>query len=363
MTGPIRQLIDIPALERYLIQAIPAIQIPLGVTQFSFGQSNPTYKLISADGTSYVLRKKPPGRLLSRAVHQIEREYRILSCLRDTDIPVPRTYCLCEDSSVIGTPFYVMEYLSGRIFTDATIPGVGSMERTALWKDAIHVLGKIHNVNFQSIGLQDFGKQGGYYDRQTSTFASLSRVQAGVRDPFSNALVGELPHFFELTKFFSNKELQPRDRNTIVHGDYKMDNLIFHPTEPRVIGVLDWEMATIGHPLSDFCNLTHPYFWGVLNQDVRMFRPGKVAGLPTRAQCVQWYIDVARWNPSPDLAWGDAFFAFRTTVILQSVAARHVQRQTGSVDASHYAMKVKPSAEDTWELVKRASPTRRNGNL
>ncbi|GKZ71388.1 acyl-CoA dehydrogenase member 10 [Aspergillus niger] len=354
------QPIDIQALEEYLTQALPQIRRPF---HFQVGQSNPTYKITDSGGIAYVLRKKPPGKLLSRTVHQIEREYRALSAFQGTEVPVPKTYCLYEKDDVLGTPFYVMEFLDGRIFTDFTMPGVSPTERTALWRDAVRVLGKIHTTNPHSVGLQSFGKQGGYYDRQLSTFTYLSREQGKVEDPLTKVPVGELPHYTEMVDFFCRHEPRPKDRHTIVHGDYKIDNLIFHPTESRVIGVLDWEMATMGHPLSDFCNLTHPYFWDGLNQDVAMFRSGKVAGLPSRAQCLQWYVETAGWDPEPDLWWGDAFFAFRTTVILQSVAARHAERQTSSPDSVKYALKVEPSADAAWELVRKAKLKSKCGRL
>ncbi|RAK89723.1 APH-domain-containing protein [Aspergillus costaricaensis CBS 115574] len=363
MSNAPQQPIDLHALENYFARVLPIIRAPLKVEQFEVGQSNPTYKITDSGGVSYVLRKKPPGKLLSRAVHQIEREYRVLTALQNTDVPVPRTYCLYEYDDVIGTPFYVMQFLDGRIFTDSTMPGVSPAERTALWRDAVRVLGKIHTTETRSIGLQSFGKQGGYYDRQLSTFTTLSRAQEKVEDPLTRAPLGELPHLTEMIGFFSRHDLRPQDRHAVVHGDYKIDNLIFHPTESRVIAVLDWEMSTLGHPLSDFCNLTHPYFWSHLDQDVVGFCSRKVMGLPSRAQCVQWYAEAAGWDPESDLWWGDAFFAFRTTVFLQSVAARHVQRQTTSPDWAKYALKVKPAAEDTWELVRKAKIGSKRGRL
>ncbi|KAI3025101.1 hypothetical protein CBS147345_2805 [Aspergillus niger] len=275
-----RQPIDIHALEKFLTQALPQIRPPFHVQQFQVGQSNPTYKITDSGGIAYVLRKKPPGKLLSRTVHQIEREYRALSAFQGTEVPVPKTYCLYEKDDVLGTPFYVMEFLDGRIFTDFTMPGVSPTERIALWRDAVRVLGKIHTTNYHSVGLQRFGKQGGYYDRQLSTFTYLSRAQGKVEDPLTKVPVGELPHYTEMVDFFCRHEPRPKDRHTIVHGDYKIDNLIFYPTESRVIGVLDWEMATMGHPLSDFCNLTHPYFWDGLNQDVAMFRDATIIVAP-----------------------------------------------------------------------------------
>ncbi|KAJ6000406.1 hypothetical protein N7481_000815 [Penicillium waksmanii] len=242
MAGEVRQPIDIPSLERYIDQNVPALKTPLDVKQFGFGQSNPTYQLTTADGKKFVLRKKPP--------RQAAREYKIIRSLGDTDVPVPDALCLCEDNDVIGTPFYIMSFLDGRHFTDPAMLG---------WKSAIQTLAKFHRVVPKSIGLEKFGKPSGFYDRQIATFTTISRAQAQVLDVDSKEPVGELPHFEDMVRFFSEKSSQPRDRGTLVHGDYKIDNLIFHHTEPRVIGILDWEMATVGHPLSDFCNVTSPY--------------------------------------------------------------------------------------------------------
>jgi aminoglycoside phosphotransferase (APT) family kinase protein len=158
MAGRVRQPIDVPALEKYVSQNVPEIQVPLEVKQFGFGQSNPTYQLTSVPtGQRFVMRKKPPGKLLSKSAHQVEREYRIIAALGPTDVPVPKAYCLCEDESVIGTPFYIMEFLDGRIFEDSAMPGVSPAERTELWHDAVRTLAKFHRVDYKKFGLGNFG--------------------------------------------------------------------------------------------------------------------------------------------------------------------------------------------------------------
>ncbi|KAJ5115447.1 hypothetical protein NUU61_001206 [Penicillium alfredii] len=351
MAGAVRQPIDIPSLERYIDQNVPALKTPLDVKQFGFGQSNPTYQLTSADGKKFVLRKKPPGKLLSKTAHKVEREYKIIRALGETDVPVPQAHCLCEDSSVIGTPFYIMEFLDGRHFTDPSMPGVSAEERTALWKDAVQTLAKFHRVVPKSVGLETFGKPTGFYDRQIATFTAVSKAQSQVVDADTKEPVGELPHFGDMVQFFSQKTTQPRDRGTLVHGDYKIDNMIFHRTEPRVIGILDWEMATVGHPLSDFCNLTSPYTMDGGDHQVEQFQPGRVPGLPARDDCIRWYREVASWDPAEDILWGDAFFAFRGSVIMQGIAARFAGRQASSVRAEDYAKRAKPFALGAWERV------------
>ncbi|KAL4916962.1 kinase-like domain-containing protein [Aspergillus aurantiobrunneus] len=364
MAGAVRQPIDVPALERYIDQNVPIIKTPLEVKQFGFGQSNPTYQLVAADGKKFVMRKKPPGQLLSKTAHKVEREYKIIHALEQTDVPVPKAYCLCEDSSVIGTPFYIMEFLDGRIFTDPTIPEVSPQDRTAMWKDAVRTLAKFHRVVPKAIGLEGFGKPTGFYDRQIATFTTISKAQAQAVDVETKEPVGDLPHFMEMVRFFQGKGAQPKDRGSLVHGDYKIDNLVFHKTEPRVIGVLDWEMATVGHPLSDFSNLTSPYFLEGTEYQVEKFKPGAVAGLPTREDCLQWYSEYAGWDPTPEIIWGDAFFSWRSSVIMQGIKARYALRQASSARAAEYAQKTVPFALGAWERVQKLQTTlRQKGKL
>lgn len=191
MAGRVRQPIDVGALERYINQHVPDIKTPLDVKQFGFGQSNPTYQLTSTTtGQRYVLRKKPPGKLLSKTAHKVEREYRIIAALGSTDVPVPRAYCLCEDDAVIGTPFYVMEFLDGRIFEDPTMPGVSAAERTALWRAAAETLARFHRVDFVKAGLGGYGRHEGFYDRQLATWRQICAAQEKVVDVDTNEPVG-----------------------------------------------------------------------------------------------------------------------------------------------------------------------------
>lgn len=226
------------------------------------------------------------------------------------------------------------------------------------WKNAVQTLAKFHSVDPKSVGLETFGKPTGFFDRQIATFKTISKAQAAVVDVDTKEPVGELPHFDDMVTFFSQKNTQPLDRGTLVHGDYKIDNMIFHKTEPRVIGILDWEMATVGHPLSDFCNLTSPYIMDGGDSQLSQFAPGVVPGLPRREECIGWYAETSGYETSSDVAWGDAFFAFRGSVIMQGIAARFAGRQASSARASDYAKRAKPFAEGAWErvrAVKRAS--------
>ncbi|KAL2199547.1 kinase-like domain-containing protein [Corynascus similis CBS 632.67] len=386
MAGRVRQPIDTRALEKWVSKNVPEIEVPLDVKQFGFGQSNPTYQLTAADGSRYVLRKKPPGRLVSKTAHKVEREYRIIHALEKTDVPVPKAYCLCEDSSIIGTPFYIMEFLDGRIFEDPVIPSVLPDHRRAIWADAVRTLAKLHRIDPRSVGLENFGKPTGFYTRQVATWRSVCDAQAAVRDVETREAVGQLPHFADLMAFFADERQQPADRGTLIHGDFKIDNLVFHKTEPRVIGILDWEMSTIGHPLSDISNLLTPYFTARLDprRSVNVhpgFLPRATRGLPTPDEITTLYFSVVS-SPSPpqdpsssssssleltlanytqdtadrrrELQWAQAFNIFRLAAICQGIAARQAGRQASSEQARRYGDARGPLAEFAWELVQSA---------
>ena len=238
----VRQPIDQAALERYLAQHVPVVVLPLTIGQFSFGQSNPTYLLTDSSGARYVLRKKPPGKLLSKTAHRVEREHRIMHALgaaTAAQVPVPAMYCLCEDEAVLGSAWYLMEYLDGRIFEDPTMPGVSPAERTEMWRDAVRTLARLHAVDPAAVGLADFARPGRFYERQLATWTAICDAQARVVDVETGMAVGPLPHMDELVRFFGDKARQPPDAATLVHGDFKIDNLVFSKTEPRVIGILE----------------------------------------------------------------------------------------------------------------------------
>jgi aminoglycoside phosphotransferase (APT) family kinase protein len=211
--------------------------------QFGFGQSNPTYQVTDSTNQKFVLRKKPPGELLSKTAHKVDREYRVIHALENTDVPVPKAICLCRDESVIGTEFYIMEFLDGRMIQNPSFPEVSEKERTEMWKDAVRTLAKLHRIVPKDVGLETFGKPSGFYNRQIKTFGSLAESQSAAKDKDTGEAVGKFPHFDDFVQFFSEQKNQPKDRGVLVHGDYKIDNLVFHKTEPKVIGILDWEMS------------------------------------------------------------------------------------------------------------------------
>src|SRR5687768_7211202 len=230
--------IDDNALDRYLREHLPGYRGPFDIRQFEGGQSNPTYLLHTSD-RDYVLRKKPPGQLLPSA-HQVDREYRVMTALGDSDIPVPHTHLLCADPLVIGTPFFVMECMDGRVFRQPHLPGVSPEDRAAMYDDMADVLARLHRVDVRAAGLSDYGKPGNYYARQIARWSQQYLAARTDDIPAMDRLMQWLP-----------AHIPPGDDTAIVHGDYRVENLIFHPVEPRIVAIVDWELSTLGHPLAD----------------------------------------------------------------------------------------------------------------
>ncbi len=234
------QDLDTSKLARYLAGHIPDFDGELTAEKFAGGQSNPTFK-ITAGERQYVLRRKPPGELLASA-HAVDREYKVISALAQTDVPVPKTYVLCEDDDIIGSMFYLMEYLDGRVFWDPSLPEVAdNTERAAIYDEMNRVLAALHSVDVEKVGLGDYGRPGNYFERQVSRWTKQYRASETEHSEAMETLISWLP---------AN---MPADdgANGLVHGDYRLDNVMFHPTEPRIIAVLDWELSTLGHPLAD----------------------------------------------------------------------------------------------------------------
>ncbi|KAM0753919.1 APH-domain-containing protein [Meredithblackwellia eburnea MCA 4105] len=340
--GKIRTPLDQKAVDTYLSAHVEGFKAPSDIKQFSFGQSNPTYFITGSNGVRYVLRKKPPGRLVSKTAHAVEREYQILDCVGKTGkIPVPKMYCLCMDESVLGTPFYVMEYLEGRIFTDVRMPEIESKEeRTACWKSIITTLAKLHQLKPQEIGLGDFGSTKPFYPRQIKSLSKLSAAQAAVTDVESGDPVGEIPGIDQLMPWYQrNCPNGDKWEGGIVHGDFKCDNMIFHPTEPRVIGVLDWELSTLGHPLSDLANVLQPFYIPTDNLSqshlvaLRGIPPSQLP-IPDAETLIKTYCEATgRQYPLPHWDACVSFAFFRLSVIMQGIAARIARRQASSANA------------------------------
>ena len=311
---PVREVVpahrfDETKLHAWLREALPEVGDRLEVRQFQGGASNPTFLLTSGEGRRYVLRKKPPGQLLSSA-HQVDREYRVMKALYG-QIPVPRMRALCEDVEVIGVSFYVMDFLEGRIFRDATLPGLAPAERAAIYDELNATLAKLHQVDFAAIGLSDYGRPGNYFERQVARWTRQYRDAESEPIPAMDALIEKLPARI------------PADPSvSIAHGDYRLENVMYHPSEPRLIAVLDWELSTIGHPLADiaynaFLWRSHSPTWGSL--DGVDF---STSGIPTEAEYVAAYCRRTGRDGIEDWPFLMAFSIFRLASISQGVYRR-----------------------------------------
>jgi aminoglycoside phosphotransferase (APT) family kinase protein len=323
-TGPVRagHELDVAALERYLTASLSGFApstSPMEILQFEGGQSNPTFFFRDASGQGYVLRKKPGGVLLPSA-HLVEREYRVMTALRATDVPVPVTRLLCEDASVIGTPFYVMAYVDGRIYRDPTLPEVAKEDRRPLYDAMNDAVARIHRVDYAAIGLSDYGKPANYLARQvnrwTQQYIAARDRPIDPMDWLSRWLTEHVP---------------AEETATLTHGDFRLDNLVFHPTEPRVIAVLDWELSTLGNPLADFAYGCLAYHLPNVGGALRGLATSDLAalGIPREEDYVAAYIERTGRNRIADWSFYIAFGLFRIASIVEGVRARAV-KGTGS---------------------------------
>lgn len=298
---------------------------PLSVEQFKGGQSNPTYKL-GTPKKSYVLRRKPPGPLLKGA-HAVDREARIQSALGDTGFPVAKIYGLCEDNDVIGSAFYVMDLVEGRIFWDASFPGIANTDRPAYFDAMNDTIAKLHCLNYQALGLSDFGKTGNYFSRQIQRWSRqyLEDKQAG-RNPDMDALIDWLP-----------KHIPAGDETSIVHGDYRCDNMIFHPSEPRIVAVLDWELSTLGSPLADFAY--HAMMYRMPPDIVAGLQGADLQGLniPSEQDYIESYCRRTDRNSIASWDFYIAFNFFRLAAIMHGIKGRVARGTAASAHAGERA--------------------------
>lgn len=333
--------IDEPALARWLQEYVPGYRGPLQLRQFKGGQSNPTYQLVTP-GTNYVLRKKPPGTLLPSA-HAVDREYRILAALHPTGFPVPRPYALCTDPGVIGTAFYVMEMVEGRVTWDDLMPGATEAERRAVYGSAVATLARLHAIAPEAIGLSDFGKTGNYFARQVDRWSRQYRSSETESIREMEQLIEWLP-----------VSLPVGEGSCLVHGDYRLDNIVLHPQEPRVIAVLDWELSTLGDPLAD---LTHWLLNWVLPPGLRSELGGAdlpQLGIPTVDELVAQYCAAAGRREIPRLEWYFAYNTFRLACILQGIVGRLRDGSAASAHAARLVGGVRPLAVAALEFARSA---------
>lgn len=301
---------DETKLASYLAAHIPEFGSNCTVRQFLGGQSNPTF-LVESGASTYVLRKKPPGKLLPSA-HAVDREYRVISALAGSEVPVPATHLLCADEDVIGQTFYVMDYVPGRVFTDLTMPGCARDERAAMYHSAVGVLGRLHSVDYVAAGLDDFGRPSAYVARQVARWSQQYEASKVAECPDMDRLIEWLPG--------NNPD---DERASIVHGDYRPGNLIYAPAAPEVAAVLDWELATIGHPLADLGYFLMPFrldagtsIGGLAGRDL------DTLGIPSQQDLLATYADSAGSDAPPNVDFYIVFSMFRLAAILAGVLRR-----------------------------------------
>ncbi len=338
-----RHRFDVERLAAHLEQHLPEFRGPLSVQQFQGGQSNPTY-LLTTPTARYVMRSKPgPTAKLLPSAHAIEREFHVMRALASQGIPVPWTLLLVEDEGVIGRAFYIMEHVEGRIFWEQSLPGVSAAERADIYDEMNRVIARLHTVDIERAGLSDYGKTGNYFARQIGRWSKQYRASETQTVEAMDRLIDWLPD-----------HIPPGDETTVVHGDYRMDNLVFHATEPRIVAILDWELSTLGHPLADFsyhCMSWHiapGAFRGIAGLDLAAL------GIPSESEYMQRYAErtgrgaIGHWN------FYLAYNLFRIAAILQGVYKRATEGIASSDNALKSGENARALAELGWRYAERA---------
>lgn len=342
-----KHLFDVNALATYLTQHLPGFTGPLRVEMFKGGQSNPTYKLATPD-QNYVMRAKPgPVVKLLPSAHAVEREFAVMRALQDTDVPVPKMHCLCEDEAVIGRAFYVMEFMQGRVMWDQSLPGMTPAQRAEIYTEMNRVIAALHQVDFAAKGLAGFGKPGNYFERQIGRWSK--QYVASVTQPIQemDALMAWLPANIPASALDYSKI-------SIVHGDFRLDNLMFHPTEPRVIAVLDWELSTLGHPFADFSY--HCMSWHIPPGSFRGIGGLDLAalGIPAEDDYIRRYCDSTKLCTPAQLKadWNFymAYNLFRIAAILQGIAKRVEAGTASSAQAASSGAGARQLAQMAWQF-------------
>ncbi len=342
---------DVAALTAWMTRHVEDFAGPLSVEMFKGGQSNPTYKLITP-GCTYVMRAKPgPVAKLLPSAHAIEREFAVMRGLHGTDVPVARMYALCEDESVIGRAFYIMEFVEGRVLWDQTLPGMTPTERAAIYDELNRVIAALHTVDYQAQGLENYGKPGNYFDRQIGRWSKQYLASVTQSIPEMDRLIDWLPAHMPASA--RNDSL-----SSIVHGDYRLDNVIFHPSEPRILAVLDWELSTLGHPLADFSY--HCMAWHIPTGTFRGIGGVDIAslGIPSEPDYIRRYCQrTGLATPEqlvPDWNFYLAYNMFRIAAILQGIAKRVEAGTASSAQARASGAGARPMAELAWRFAQKA---------
>jgi aminoglycoside phosphotransferase (APT) family kinase protein len=342
-----KHLFDVAALKNYLDQHLPGFKGPLTVEMFKGGQSNPTYKLLTPS-MNYVMRAKPgPVAKLLPSAHAVEREFAVMSGLAGTDVPVPKMYCLCEDEAVIGRAFYVMECMNGRVLWDQSLPSMTTVQRGEIYAEMNRVIAALHKVNVEKQGLSGYGKPGNYFERQIGRWTR--QYNASITTPIEemDQLMAWLPTHIPASALDASKV-------SVVHGDFRLDNLMFHPTEPRVIAVLDWELSTLGHPLADFSY--HCMSWHIPPGSFRGIGGLDLAalGIPSEAEYIPRYCDSTKLCTPAELKsdWNFymAYNLFRLAAILQGIAKRVEAGTASSAQAASSGAGAKQLAQMGWKF-------------
>jgi aminoglycoside phosphotransferase (APT) family kinase protein len=337
-----RHRVDSGRLEDFLKKHVDGFRGPLQIEQFKGGQSNPTYR-IAAGGKRYALRKKPPGKLLPSA-HAVDREYRVIQALHGVGFPVARPYVLCEDEAVIGTAFYVMDCVEGRVLWDQSLPGMSKGERRAIWEELNRVIALLHSIDYKAVGLGDFGKAGSYIERQVGRWSKQYIASETEKIETMDRLIAWLP-----------KNVPATGETTIVHGDYRLDNTVFHPTEPKILAVLDWELSTLGDPLADFSY--HCMSWHIPPGKFRGIEglPLAELGIPTEREYADMYFRRSGRKPVDPSTWDYymAYNLFRIAAILQGIAKRVLEGTAASEHAREAGSRAPLMAELGWKQVEK----------
>jgi aminoglycoside phosphotransferase (APT) family kinase protein len=329
---------DASRLETWMDSHIPGFRGPIAVEQFKGGQSNPTYRLLTPQA-HYVLRRKPPGKLLPSA-HAVDREFRIMAALAATEVPVPRMHALCMDDTVVGTAFYIMDNVEGRVFWEPTLPALAAAERRGIFDAMNDALTRLHRVDYTAIGLGDYGRPGSYVMRQIDRWTKQYRASETETIAAMDRLIEWLP-----------AHAPASEETTLIHGDFRIDNMIFHPTEPRVIAILDWELSTLGNPLSDFAY--HMIPWRLGPDTYRGLHGYGLAalGIPSEAEGCALYCRRTGRTALPDWDFYIAFNMFRLAAILQGIMGRVREGTAASERALESGARAKRLAEAGWAQV------------